>query len=106
MKMYSQGAASFAIDPDTWLEGVARQHPDRIFLKTAAGRVLTYRSAREDLARFASALRRDGIGHGDRVAVRIDSRRRSALSRLSSHWGGVRSHQCGELDERGRVRLR
>ena len=59
-------------DPDEWIESAARNHPQRAFLKTAAGREISYGSLREQSARFASALRQRGVRAGDRVAAQVE----------------------------------
>ncbi len=59
-------------DPDQWIETAARSHPQRTFLKTAAGREISYGSLREQSGRFASALRRRGVRAGDRVAAQVE----------------------------------
>jgi malonyl-CoA/methylmalonyl-CoA synthetase len=59
-------------DPDQWIETAARSHPQRAFLKTAAGRQISYGALREQSARFASALRQRGVRAGDRVAVQVE----------------------------------
>ena len=64
--------ASPTTDPDEWIETAARSHPQRAFLKTAAGREISYGSLREQSARFASALRQRGVRAGDRVAAQVE----------------------------------
>ncbi len=59
-------------DPDEWIESAAGNHPQRAFLKTAAGREISYGSLREQSARFASALRQRGVRAGDRVAAQVE----------------------------------
>jgi malonyl-CoA/methylmalonyl-CoA synthetase len=59
-------------DPDEWIDAAARRHPQRAFLKTAAGREISYGSLREQSARFAAALRRRGVRAGDRVAAQVE----------------------------------
>jgi malonyl-CoA/methylmalonyl-CoA synthetase len=59
-------------DPDEWIETAARNHPRRAFLKTAAGREISYGALREQSARFASALQQRGVRAGDRVAAQVE----------------------------------
>ncbi len=59
-------------DPDEWIETAARNHPQRAFLKTAAGREISYGSLREQSARLASGLRQRGVRAGDRVAAQVE----------------------------------
>jgi malonyl-CoA/methylmalonyl-CoA synthetase len=59
-------------DPADWVERAARDQPHRLFLRTPAGRELTYASLREQSGRFAAALMRRGVAPGDRVAVQVD----------------------------------
>src|SRR2546423_14667176 len=60
---------SSVIDPADWVEYAAREHPRRLFLRTPAGRELSYEALREQSARLASALMRRGVASGDRVAA-------------------------------------
>src|SRR6266853_279901 len=72
MGVNSQTTASSIIDPAYWVEYAAREHPRRLFLRTPAGRQLSYEALREQSARLASALMRRGVACGDRVAVRVE----------------------------------
>ena len=72
MGVNSQTTASSIIDPADWVEYAAREHPQRLFLRTPAGRQLSYEALREQSARLASALMRRGVARGDRVAVRVE----------------------------------
>jgi malonyl-CoA/methylmalonyl-CoA synthetase len=59
-------------DPAGWVERAACDRPHSLFLKTPAGRELTYASLREQSGRFAAALMRLKLAPGDRVAVQVD----------------------------------
>src|SRR6202035_3509857 len=72
MGVNSQTTASSIIDPADWIEYAAREHPLRLFLRTPAGRELSYEAVGVESARLASALRRRGVACGDRVAVRVE----------------------------------
>ena len=72
MGVNSQTTASSIIDPADWVEYAAREHPHRLFLRTPAGRQLSYEALREQSVRLASALMRRGVARGDRVAVRVE----------------------------------
>ncbi|HEY4446912.1 MAG TPA: AMP-binding protein [Steroidobacteraceae bacterium] len=61
-----------ATDPAEWIESAARDQPHRPFLKTPAGRELSYASLRRESGRFAAALMRRDVVPGDRVAVQVD----------------------------------
>jgi malonyl-CoA/methylmalonyl-CoA synthetase len=61
-----------AADLSAWIERGAREHPQRLFLSTPAGRALTYAGALAESGRLAGALAGCGVGAGDRVAVRIE----------------------------------
>lgn len=50
----------------------ATPEPDRLFAVLIDGRRLTYRELKEVSGRFAAALRRLGVGVGDRVAVQVE----------------------------------
>src|SRR5260370_23464891 len=66
------GTMVSAIDPAEWIESAARDQPHRLFLKTPAGRELSYASLRDQSGRFAAALMRRGVVTGDRVAAQVD----------------------------------
>jgi malonyl-CoA/methylmalonyl-CoA synthetase len=60
------------MDPAAWIDSAALDQPDRPFLRTPAGREMSYASLREQSGRFAAALMRRGLKPGDRVAVQAD----------------------------------
>src|SRR5256885_3798890 len=70
---------SSVIDPADWVEYAAREHPRRLFLRTPAGRQLSYEALREQSARLASALMRRGVASGDRVAARVEKSAEAVL---------------------------
>ena len=70
---------SSVIDPADWVEYAAREHPRRLFLRTPAGRELSYEALREQSARLASALMRRGVASGDRVAARVEKSAEAVL---------------------------
>src|ERR1700675_4743186 len=72
MGVNSQTTASSIIDPADWVEYAAREYPHRLFLRTPAGRQLSYEALREQSARLASALMRRGVARGDRVAAPVE----------------------------------
>jgi malonyl-CoA/methylmalonyl-CoA synthetase len=59
-------------DPAEWVDFAARNHPQRLFLKTPAGLQVSYGSLREQSLRYAAALIDRGVRPGDRVAVQVD----------------------------------
>jgi malonyl-CoA/methylmalonyl-CoA synthetase len=59
-------------DPSDWIDASAHQQPQRPFLRTPAGREITYAALLEQSAQFATALTRCGVQQGDRVAVRVE----------------------------------
>ena len=61
-----------ASDPAQWIESAARHQPQRLFLKTPAGRELTYAALYSLSGDFASALMRMGVASGDRVAIQAE----------------------------------
>jgi malonyl-CoA/methylmalonyl-CoA synthetase len=61
-----------ALDPAEWIEHNAREHPDRLFLRTPSGRQLSYETLSSGSARIAAALTRLGVLAGDRVAARVE----------------------------------
>ena len=66
-------------DPADWVEAAARDQPHRLFLKTPAGREISYASLRDWSGRFAAALMRLGVVPGDRVAVQVDKSAEAVL---------------------------
>jgi malonyl-CoA/methylmalonyl-CoA synthetase len=59
-------------DPAHWIESAARDQPNRPFIKTPAGRELSYAALLDESARYAAALVGRGVVSGDRVAVQVD----------------------------------
>jgi malonyl-CoA/methylmalonyl-CoA synthetase len=66
-------------DPAEWVESTAHAQPDRLFLKTTAGREISYASLRTESGRFAAALMSRGVAPGDRVAVQVDKSAEAVL---------------------------
>src|SRR5271170_7675661 len=66
-------------DPADWVEFAARNQPHRLFLRTPAGREISYASLRDWSGRFAAALMRLGVVPGDRVAVQVDKSAEAVL---------------------------
>jgi malonyl-CoA/methylmalonyl-CoA synthetase len=60
-----------ARDPIQWIDEAAAL-PERLFLKTAQGREVSYRVLRELSGRMAGALSSLGVQPGDRVAVQVE----------------------------------
>jgi malonyl-CoA/methylmalonyl-CoA synthetase len=63
-------ATPAALDPAAWVERAARDHPQRVFLRTPAGRAVSYAALLDESARLAAALLACGVGNGERVVVR------------------------------------
>ena len=61
-----------ALDLGLCVEDAGRTQPNELFLKTAEGRVCTYRSLVEQSARYAAALAQWGVVPGDRIAVQVE----------------------------------
>jgi malonyl-CoA/methylmalonyl-CoA synthetase len=72
MSVNSNIAAAAVTDPSEWVDAAAREQPQRLFLKTPAGREISYQALREQAARFALALAQRGVAPGDRVAARVE----------------------------------
>jgi malonyl-CoA/methylmalonyl-CoA synthetase len=70
---------SSALDPAAWIDCAARDYPHRVFLKTPAGRQLSYGSLRKESGRYVTALRRRGVVPGDRVAVQVEKSAEAVL---------------------------
>jgi malonyl-CoA/methylmalonyl-CoA synthetase len=60
------------LDPADWIARAAREHPQRVFLRTPAGRALSYAALEAQTAQFAAALAQLGVQAGDRIAVRTE----------------------------------
>ncbi len=54
------------------VDNAASRQPDHLFIKLPEGRELSYRSLREQSARIATALARQGVVAGDRVTVQVE----------------------------------
>src|SRR5450631_2286227 len=67
------------MDPADWVEAAARDLPQHPFLKTPAGREISYASLLEQSGRFAAALIRLGVVPGDRVAVQVEKSAEAVL---------------------------
>jgi malonyl-CoA/methylmalonyl-CoA synthetase len=65
--------------PADWIEVAAREHPERVFLRTESGREWSYAALRDESARFASALARLGVVPGERVAAHVDKSAQAVL---------------------------
>lgn len=65
-------SVSSAVDPAEWIDRNAREHPQRTFIETPAGRRVSYTALSEESARLAGALAQRGVLRGDRVAVRVE----------------------------------
>jgi malonyl-CoA/methylmalonyl-CoA synthetase len=63
---------SAVVDPAVWIDRAARNHPSLLFLRTTAGREISYASLREKSGRIAAALLRRGVVRGDRVVSQVD----------------------------------
>lgn len=59
-------------DPLGWIEETLRVRAARVFLETAAGRVVLYGELERESRRMAAALRSLGVSAGDRITVQVD----------------------------------
>jgi malonyl-CoA/methylmalonyl-CoA synthetase len=66
-------ASMSSTNPADWIETAARDQPQLIFLKTPAGRALSYAELNDESGRVAAALIERGVAPGDRVAVQVDT---------------------------------
>src|SRR5688500_7668521 len=64
--------ASPQTDPATWLAELAQRYPDRLFLRTSAGRRVTYGEMTLLVDRFASALKQRDVQLADRVVAQVE----------------------------------
>src|SRR4051794_37481079 len=62
----------------------AREFPERVFIEEVGGASLTYAEYNDGILRWASALRRVGVGAGDRVVTML-----SPSATASSVWLGM-----------------
>ncbi len=63
--------ASPHTDPAAWLAEIAHRFPDRLFLRTPAGRRLTYGEMTRLVDRIAAALAQRGVQPADRVVAQV-----------------------------------
>lgn len=64
--------ASPRTDPATWLAELAQRHPDRLFLRTSAGRCVTYGEMTQLVDRIAAALAQRDVQPADRVVAQVE----------------------------------
>src|SRR5262249_17895403 len=63
--------------------------PDKTFLETSDGRVLTYRAWRDGPARFAPLLAQRGLKPGDRLAVQVEKSPEAIVLYLAAARAGI-----------------
>src|SRR5215475_4959686 len=63
--------------------------PDKTFLETPDGRVLTYGGLREGTARFAHLLAQRGLKPGDRLAVQVEKSLEAIILYLAAARAGI-----------------
>jgi malonyl-CoA/methylmalonyl-CoA synthetase len=59
-------------DPASWLDALARNHPDRLFLRTPDGQHLTYVAMTQRVDHVAAGLAQRGVVAGDRVVAQVE----------------------------------
>jgi malonyl-CoA/methylmalonyl-CoA synthetase len=64
--------ASPQTDPATWLAELAQRHPDRLFLRTSAGRRVTYGEMTGVVDRIAAALAQRDVRPADRIVAQVE----------------------------------
>lgn len=64
--------ASTHTDPATWLDELARRHPDRLFLRAPGGERVSYGAMTERVDHIAAALAERGVAPGDRVVAQVE----------------------------------
>lgn len=64
--------ASPDADPATWLDELARQHPDRLFLRTPGGERVSYGAMTQRVDHIAAALAQRAVTPGDRVVAQVE----------------------------------
>ena len=64
--------ASAETDPANWLAALARQHPDRLLLRTPDGQRVTCAAMNQRVDRVAAALARRAVVAGDRVVAQVE----------------------------------
>ena len=64
--------ASPQTDPATWLAELAQRHPDRLFLRTSAGRRVTYSEMTRLVDCIAAALAQRDVRPADRVVAQVE----------------------------------
>ena len=66
-------------NPADWIDSAARNHADRIFLKSPARAPISYASLRHQSGLYAAALKSRGVEPGDRVAVQVEKSAEAVL---------------------------
>lgn len=64
--------ASPHTDPATWLGELARQHPDKLFLRTPGGERVSYGAMTRRVDHIAAALAQRAVAPGDRVVAQVE----------------------------------
>lgn len=64
--------ASTHTDPATWLDELARRHPDRLFLRAPGGERVSYAAMNRRVDHIAAALAQRGVAPADRVVAQVE----------------------------------
>jgi malonyl-CoA/methylmalonyl-CoA synthetase len=81
--------APSSIDPIDWIEAISRADPDRPWLETAEGRVLSYQMLYNDVAAMAAKLTSAGIKPGDRIAACTQKSPEAVILYFACLWIGA-----------------
>ncbi|MEK6638897.1 MAG: AMP-binding protein [Pseudomonadota bacterium] len=76
-------------DPIEWIEAISGADPDRPWLETGDGRVISYQMLRDSVAAMAIKLTGEGVRPGDRVAACVEKSPEAAILYFACLWIGA-----------------
>jgi malonyl-CoA/methylmalonyl-CoA synthetase len=76
-------------DPIDWIETISRADPDRTWLETAEGRIISYHMLNNSVAAMAAKLTGAGIKPGDRVAACVKKSPEAVILYFACLWIGA-----------------
>jgi malonyl-CoA/methylmalonyl-CoA synthetase len=76
-------------DPIDWIETISRAYPDRTWLETAEGRVISYHMLNNSVIAMAAQLTGAGIKPGDRVAACVEKSLEAVILYFACLWIGA-----------------
>jgi malonyl-CoA/methylmalonyl-CoA synthetase len=80
---------SSTTDPINWIEAISSADPQRPWLETEGGQVITYHMLHDDIAAMAAKLTGVGIKPGDRVAACVEKSPEAVILYFACLWIGA-----------------